>query len=84
MPIWWTYIVECSDKTLYTGISTDVNRRVLEHNTSKKGAKYTKTRRPVKLKYKEEFNNRSDALKRECEIKKLSKKEKITLLNNTP
>ena len=83
MPIWWTYIVECSDKTLYTGISTDVNRRVLEHNTSKKGAKYTKTRRPVKLKYKEEFNNRSDASKRECEIKKLSKKEKINLLNNT-
>lgn len=78
--IWYVYIVKCKDSTLYTGITTDPDRRILEHNTSSKGAKYTKTRRPVKLVYFEIFENRSLASKREYEIKKMSRKEKLELI----
>tara|TARA_Y100000389_G_scaffold67909_1_gene64329 strand:+ start:220 stop:480 length:261 start_codon:yes stop_codon:yes gene_type:complete len=78
--IWYVYIVKCKDSTLYTGITTDPDRRILEHNTSNKGAKYTKTRRPVKLVYFEVFENRSLASKREYEIKKMSRKEKLELI----
>lgn len=76
-----TYILECADGTLYVGITTDVKRRVKEHNTSDKGAKYTKARRPVTLKYKEEFENRSQAQKREYELKQLTRSEKFRILN---
>lgn len=79
--IWYVYIVKCKDSTLYTGITTDPDRRILEHNTSNKGAKYTKARRPVKLIYFEVFENRSLASKREYEIKKMSRKEKLQLIN---
>jgi putative endonuclease len=65
---------------LYTGYTTNVNRRVIEHNTSSKGAKYTRSRRPVTLVYYEEFNTRSDAMKRECSIKKLSRNDKLALI----
>jgi len=77
---YFVYIVECSDKTLYTGIATDVDRRIDEHNFSDKGAKYTKARRPVKLLYTEELDNRSVASKREYAIKKLSRDEKLQLI----
>ena len=77
---YFVYIVECSDKTLYTGIATDVKRRIDEHNSSDKGAKYTKARRPVKLLYSEKLNNRSDATKREYAIKKLSREKKLQLI----
>ena len=77
---YYVYIVECSDKTLYTGITTDLKRRVVEHNTSQKGAKYTKIRRPVSLVYKELKEDRSSASKREYFIKKLSRKEKLILI----
>jgi putative endonuclease len=73
------YILECADGTLYTGITTDVKRRVLEHNTSAKGARYTKPRRPVKLFYTEDFNTKSEALKREIAIKKLTREQKMLL-----
>ena len=61
--MYYLYILECADKTLYTGITTDLSRRVEEHNVSKLGAKYTCSRRPVKLVYSKTFRNRSLALK---------------------
>ena len=76
------YILECSDKTLYTGITVDLERRVCEHNNSKLGAKYTKARRPVKVVYSKKFRNRSTASKAESKIKKLSREEKIVLINS--
>jgi putative endonuclease len=77
---YFIYIVQCSDETLYTGITTDINRRITEHNSSVKGAKYTRVRRPVRLVYKEIFEDRSSASKREYMIKKLSRKEKLKLI----
>jgi len=77
---WYVYIVKCSDNSLYTGITVDLERRVEEHNTSNKGAKYTKSRRPVHLVYSETQHDRSSASKRESAIKKLSRSEKLILL----
>jgi len=73
---WYVYIVECFDGTLYTGITTDINRRLNQHNSGK-GAKYTSIRRPVKLMSISEFGDRSDASKEEYRIKQLTRKEKI-------
>ena len=78
---WWIYIVACSDESLYTGITTDRERRIAEHNDSKKGAKYTRNRRPVDLVYSEMHPDRSTASKREYEIKKLSRAEKLKLIS---
>ena len=78
-----TYILECADGTLYVGVTTDVERRVEEHNTSDKGAKYTKARRPVVLKYTEEFENRSEAQKREHELKSLTRADKLTIISSS-
>lgn len=77
--IWFVYIVECKDGTLYTGITTDVKARVAEHDAGI-GAKYTKPRRPVKLLYTEEAENRSEACKREYQIKQLTRKQKQALV----
>ena len=77
--MYFIYILECSDKTLYTGITTNLDRRIKEHNDSKLGAKYTKTRRPVKLVYSKTFKNRSDASKEEARIKKLSRQQKFDI-----
>lgn len=74
------YILECSDKTLYTGITTDLSRRLAEHNSSDLGAKYTRGRRPVKLAYRQELDNRSLASKAEARIKKLSRLEKLAMI----
>ena len=76
---WYVYIIRCQDQTLYTGITTDLTRRIREHNETKVGAKYTKIRRPVVLAYQEIYKNRSDAAKREAEIKKLTRIEKLRL-----
>ena len=73
------YMLECSDGTLYTGIATDVVRRVEEHNAGTKGAKYTKTRRPVTLVYTEPHTSRSDAQKREYALKQLTRVQKLAL-----
>jgi len=75
---WFVYIVQCSDNTLYTGISTDVDKRIKTHN-KKIGAKYTRSRVPVILKYYKEYNNRSEASIEEYRIKQLSRKEKLKL-----
>jgi len=82
--MWFVYIVKCSDNTLYTGIAIDINQRVNEHNSSKKGAKYTKARRPVELVYEEVAESRSLASKREYFIKKMSRTEKIKLITDNP
>lgn len=74
------YILQCSDGTLYTGIARDLQKRLVEHNSSDKGAKYTKNRRPVKLLYSEAAQDRSSASKREYAIKKLSRQEKLELI----
>lgn len=79
--MYYLYILECADETLYTGITVDLERRVYEHNTSKLGAKYTHARRPVKLVYTKKFRNRSLASKAEYSLKKLSREEKINLIN---
>ncbi|MBU0631969.1 GIY-YIG nuclease family protein [bacterium] len=79
---YFVYILECSDNTFYTGIAKDVSKRLEEHNSSTKGAKYTKVRRPVKLLYKEAAADRSSAAKREYAIKKLRRAEKIELINS--
>ena len=79
--IYFVYIIECSDGSLYTGITKDVTKRLNEHNFSYKGAKYTKARRPVKLLYEEPSLNRSSASKREYAIKKLTRLKKLHLIN---
>ena len=81
---WWVYMVSCSDGSLYTGITTNVERRISEHNTSKKGAKYTRNKRPVRLVYSEAQSDRSTASKREYFIKKLSRDEKLKLIKKEP
>ena len=79
--IWYLYVVRCSDDTLYTGITTDLKRRLNEHNTSNRGAKYTKARRPTNLVYYELYQSRSNAQKAEHKFKKLTRiqKEKIII-----
>ena len=78
---WFVYIVECRDKSLYTGITNNLEKRLNKHNSGK-GAKYTRARKPVSLKYYEEVDSKSIALKREIAIKKLSKNQKIKLISN--
>ena len=78
----YVYVLECSDKTLYVGVTNDLERRLRAHNGLKSGARYTKTRRPVTIKYKEAFRTRSRALSREYVIKQLTRSQKITLLRS--
>lgn len=77
----YIYIIECSDGSLYTGYTNDLEKRIKTHN-DKKGAKYTRGRTPVTLKYFEEFDNKADAMKREVQIKNMRKEKKLRLLNN--
>jgi len=78
--MYYVYILKCADKTLYTGITIDLNRRTKEHNHSKLGAKYTRARRPITLIYSKKFSNRSTASKAESRIKQLSRKDKLELI----
>jgi len=80
--MWFVYILRCSDGSLYTGVTTNLSRRVNEHNNSKKGAKYTRTRQPVQLVWSAECGSRSEAMKREASIKKLNRPKKLLLVNN--
>ena len=77
---YYLYILQCADKTLYTGITTDVSRRVAEHNQSSLGAKYTASRRPVKLVYSQKFKDRSSASAAEAKIKKMKREEKLRFI----
>lgn len=76
---WYFYVLSCSDNSLYTGVSTDVDRRVTEHN-AKKGAKYTRSRTPVRLWYYRKMKDRSTAQKLESSFKKLSRSKKLERL----
>lgn len=76
----YVYILECSDKTYYTGWTKDLEKRIKIHNDGK-GAKYTRGRRPVKLIYFENFNDKIEAMKREYKIKQMSRKEKEKLIS---
>jgi putative endonuclease len=78
--MYYLYILKCRDKTLYTGITTNLERRIIEHNGSRLGSRYTSSRRPVRLVYSKRFINRSSALKEEARIKKLKKVEKLELI----
>jgi putative endonuclease len=77
----YVYIVECKDKSLYIGCTNDLSKRIKQHNKSKCGAHYTKIRRPIILKYSEEFKTLKEARGREAEIKKWRREKKLTLIN---
>ena len=79
--MWHLYILRCKDASLYTGITTDVEKRLAVHRAGK-GAKYTRGRSPLELVYQEELPDHSAALRRECEIKSLSRAEKEKLVAN--
>jgi putative endonuclease len=74
--MWYFYVVKCNDNSFYAGVTTNLNRRINEHNISSKGAKYTKTRRPVKLIFFQEVGGRSEAQQIEASFKKLNRKQK--------
>ncbi len=76
------YILRCADGTLYTGSTNDLTKRLHAHNHTKQGAKYTRGRRPVQLLYSKSFSDIGLALRREAEIKKMSRKEKLNLINS--
>ncbi len=75
----YTYILKCKDDTFYTGWTNDLEKRVIAHNQGK-GAKYTKPRLPVEVVYYETFESKEEAMRRECEIKKLTRKQKELLI----
>lgn len=75
----YAYIVECADGTLYSGWTNDLEKRIAAHNAGQ-GAKYTRSRRPVTLRYYEEFEDKSEALRREAALKKLSRAKKLKLI----
>lgn len=77
----YTYILECNDKTLYTGWTNDLEKRILAHNNGT-GAKYTKSRLPVRLVYYEIFQTKQEAMRREYAIKKLSRSKKLELIES--
>ena len=79
--MWYLYILRCRDGSLYTGITTDVERRLEAHRCGK-GAKYTRGRGPLELVYREQCGDHSDALRREIEIKRLSREEKLKMIQN--
>ena len=81
--MWYLYILRCGDGTLYTGITTDVHRRLEAHRQGR-GAKYTRGRGPLELTYQEECGTHSEALKRELAVKQLSRAEKETLIEKFP
>lgn len=78
---WYIYILECSDGSLYTGVTTDLERRLHEHNHSPRGARYTRARRPLNLVYREPAESRAEACRREWEIKQLGASAKQRLIS---
>ncbi|MGB2287609.1 MAG: GIY-YIG nuclease family protein [Porticoccaceae bacterium] len=80
LPSWYVYIVRASDQSLYTGITTDPERRLAEHQSGKAGAKYFRSRGALEIVYLEASADRSSASKREAQIKKLSRLEKLALI----
>ena len=81
--MFYIYILKCSDKTLYIGSTNDLEKRLHQHNNLKSGAHYTKIRRPVKIVYSEKAQTYSEARKREGELKRLNRAEKLELIKNS-
>ncbi len=79
----FTYILKCADNTLYVGATNDLEKRLHQHNNAKNGAHYTKIRRPVTLVYSEKFTTLAESRKREAEIKRWSRAEKLELITPT-
>ena len=80
---WWVYLVRCADGTLYCGVTNNLDRRLAAHNSGR-GAKYTRSRRPVALVYQEPCPDRSAALRREAALKGLTRAQKLALLSPQP
>ena len=80
--LWYLYILECGDGSLYTGITDDVQKRLSAHNSGK-GAKYTRGRRPLIVRYSEECTSHSAALRREIEVKRMTRTEKLALIDKS-
>lgn len=78
---WFVYILRCADSSLYTGITTDLKRRLTEHNAKQSVTKYTRVRQPVTMVYQQEVDSRSAATQRELQIKKLTKQQKEAMLS---
>ena len=78
-PRWWVYVVRCADRSLYTGVTTDVPRRLRQHNDGT-ASKYTRARLPVALAYREKMIDRGAALRREAAIKRLTREAKLRLI----
>ncbi len=78
---WFVYFLRCNDNSLYAGITTNIERRLHQHNHTKLGAKYTRAKRPVTLAFLESATNKSTASKREYQLRKLTKKEKEQLVS---
>lgn len=79
---WTVYMVRCADDTLYTGVTTDIERRLREHNGSARGARYTRSRRPVSLVWQEPSASRATACRREYEVRHLDRWKKLSLIND--
>lgn len=79
---WFVYLLRCRDDSLYCGITKDLDKRLIEHNSPDKGAKYTRGRQPVQLVYAETLASRAEASKRESRIKRMSRDEKKALLSS--
>ncbi|MFA6908838.1 MAG: GIY-YIG nuclease family protein [Patescibacteria group bacterium] len=78
--MYYLYLLKCADGTLYTGITVDLAQRIKEHNYGKRGAKYTRSRRPVKLVYSKKFRTRSTASRAEYRLKQLPRQKKLKLI----
>jgi len=81
---YFVYILECADNTLYTGCTNNLEKRIHAHNNTKNGAKYTRVRRPVKLVFSRKFKTIAAGRKREAEIKRLTREEKLLLITKRP
>jgi len=78
---YYVYILKCADKTLYTGSTNDLEKRLRSHNSQKAGARYTRSRRPVVMVYSKKYRTKNIAMQSEYEIKQLSRVEKLVLIN---
>ena len=79
--MFWVYMLECADGSLYTGWTPDLENRVRQHNAGR-GSKYVRSRLPAQLRYSEGYDTRAEAMRRECALKKLSRGEKLALIEN--
>jgi len=80
---YFVYMVTCADGTIYTGYTSNLTQRIDQHNSASSGAKYTRKRRPVKLSYYEILHSQGDAMRRERELKKLTRNQKLVLINSS-